>query len=150
MTSRWVGPEIELSATAEYTTIDTIGPEINPAWRYTDHEGHVHAGDNLHATLLDITVEMYDEDDETWEAHDHWECKLCGEHITPGVWYPGPRQVETARTYTATIRHNGTIAVYMIDRQLADRLVTDTIATPDDIKATIEAEGHLVSISNQP
>lgn len=144
------GPEITLSAQAEFMTIDSMGPEVNPAWRYTDHEGHDHAGNDLQATMREITVERYDaDDDETWEAHDHWECKTCGEHIKPGVWYPGPRQVETGRTYTATIRHEGTVAVYRIDRQLADQIANGLDSTPDSIKAAIEANGQLTSISHQ-
>jgi hypothetical protein len=82
----------------EHETIDvsSISPRRDPNWRYTDRAGHEH---DVRGELL-VRVQddpgdppfIFDSDGEEYNAPDHLECRLCGEHITPDIVGPSPFQ----------------------------------------------------------
>jgi hypothetical protein len=78
--------------------------DIDAAWRFTDAAGHRHRCEYDAAehwpTLREIA-------DQTWWCDDcrdehtdtHWECRLCGEHIRPGMTGPGTKLLPGPVTY---------------------------------------------------
>lgn len=54
-------------------------------WRYTDARGHEHhlSLDGFPTLRWIVDEVRFDEDTATDASPGHWECPLCGEHITP-------------------------------------------------------------------
>jgi len=97
-------PEGELSIHVDMVEVTDMGPRPDKSWEYTDKQGHEHFYDGYpvpYPTLVDVPDGVYycqdcrDEHDES-----HTECRICGEHITPGMtggdmfrqYIPGRRQ----------------------------------------------------------
>ena len=78
----------------EQIELTSYGPQPDPDWRCTDHAGHEH--DASRETLVMVQDDpdeppfYTDEDGEEYNAPTHLECRLCGEHIEPGVVGPSP------------------------------------------------------------
>jgi hypothetical protein len=82
--------------------------DLDPGWRFTDAAGHEHyyvyvyLGGEHYPTLAYVVDEWchsdhdmfgggYDEDGHPAVAH--YECRICGEHVTPGMRGPGTTYV---------------------------------------------------------
>lgn len=78
----------------EQIELTGLSPRPDPDWRYTDPAGHEH--DSSYALLIRVQDDpdeppfYVDDDGEEWNAPDHLECRLCGEHIEPGTIGPSP------------------------------------------------------------
>jgi hypothetical protein len=70
--------------------------EPNPDWSFIDRKGHKHrwSKSNTLPTLNSVCDEwVYDEDEERYCARNHYECKKCREHVTPGLRAGTPKYV---------------------------------------------------------
>lgn len=69
------------------------GVAYDPAWTYTDREGHGHRTEDGRPTLRWIIDETY-WCDTCQDEHEvgHWECEQCGEMIKPGTVLRGPEE----------------------------------------------------------
>lgn len=73
----------------ELIEVSSSLPQPDEDWTYTDRAGHEHRYADGYPTLTWIIDESYwceDCGDEHTEGH--YECPLCGEHITPGLRGP--------------------------------------------------------------
>lgn len=80
--------DVTIESTNRYQDVrtDPDRPMLSRSWRYTDHHGHEHRGDDLSATMLEVRIRCYCSTvDEPHDVHDHWECRQCGEVIKPGT-----------------------------------------------------------------
>ncbi|MFF9043313.1 hypothetical protein [Streptomyces parvulus] len=94
-------PEGELTIEHEGEYVTSSLPQPDPRWKTTDQQGHEHAyaaGPDRYPTLVLVTGDPYwCEDCRDEHADDWYECRLCGERITPGSrvdttpkWIQGP------------------------------------------------------------
>ncbi|MFF9269112.1 hypothetical protein [Streptomyces rochei] len=98
-------PEGELTIEHEGEWVTSNSPQPDPHWRTTDKEGHQHAyvdGPDRYPTLVSVTGDAYwctlccDEHADTW-----YECRICGEKITPGTRIDTtPKWIAVSTTYT--------------------------------------------------
>lgn len=78
--------------------------DIDANWHFTDTAGHEHRCEYSAAdhwpTLKEVAEEGYwcaDCDEEHEDVH--LECKLCGEHIQPGMTGPGTKFIQGLTSY---------------------------------------------------
>lgn len=87
----------------DWIDVTTNMPERDPNWRETDSNGHEHRyEDGDYPTL------RWAEDEPYWceqhqEEHEqgHWECRVCGEEVSPGMRMPSPvpKKIPGMRSY---------------------------------------------------
>jgi hypothetical protein len=86
-------PDGELIISRDLIRVDYLS-DLDRNWEFTDAAGHQHHCDydaaDHYPTLRDVTDGAYWCGDCREEHGDsHWECRLCGEHIQPGLTGPG-------------------------------------------------------------
>lgn len=99
-------PVGQLSAYVDMVEVTDLGPKPDRGWTYTDKQGHDHYYDGYpvpYPTLVDVSDGVYWCED-CRDDHDdgHLECRVCGEHISPGLtggdmyrrFVPGRRRFE--------------------------------------------------------
>ena len=96
-----------LRAEAELIDVSSALPYPDEAWTYTDQHDHKHrykrtGPGTYYPTLTWVVDETYwCEECGDEHAEGHWECPLCGEHITPGLKGPDrfPRKIPGMVSY---------------------------------------------------
>lgn len=95
----------DINVTLDRQTIDVTSDRetADESWRYTDKQGHEHRYNHGYPTLdfivdaehwCDGTEGMYNHDPHMVVDEAHYECKLCGQTIKPGIVPPGwPRMI---------------------------------------------------------
>jgi hypothetical protein len=80
---------MDLRAETERIEVTSSLPYADKDWTYTDRHGHSHRYDRGYPTLTWVVEYTY-WCDTCQDEHDegHYECPLCGEHITPGMAGP--------------------------------------------------------------
>jgi hypothetical protein len=78
--------------------------DIDANWRFTDAVGHEHHCEYeaiYHWPTLREVVDntSWCEDCEDNHEDTHFECRLCGEHITPGMTGPGTKFIQGMTLY---------------------------------------------------
>jgi hypothetical protein len=84
-----------LTAHCEPIEVTSLGPREDPAWTFTDANGHAHATADGYPSLVWIVDEedyvvFEDGYPEEYPGSGHYECRECGEHIQPGMRGPSP------------------------------------------------------------
>lgn len=105
-------------------------PEADPAWRYTDRQGHEHAPEVYTdqggvkrvrdwPSLVSVVEETYwcDECNDEHERR-HRECRICGEQIEPGSRRAVPFVVPGARYARARLRVDSMLSASNEERTL--------------------------------
>jgi hypothetical protein len=83
-----------LEAETEMIDVTSGLPYPNERWTYTDRQGHEHrysrrAAGDYYPTLVWVVDETYwCEDCRDEHTDGHYECAICGEHITPRLRGP--------------------------------------------------------------
>ncbi len=117
-------PVGELSVKTDMIEVTDMGPRPDHGWTYTDKQGHEHYYDGYpvpYPTLADVSdgwhycPDCRDEHDDS-----HLECRICGEHIVPGMrggdmspqYVPGRRRFELDGTEISEARFTGLLNRY--------------------------------------
>lgn len=104
-----VTAETRIDWTTDMWDIRSAMPVPDPAWRFTDGQGHRHyyrSPRNPYPSLRSVVDAYgYDEDGERYTSRSHWECRVCGEWVTPGT------KVETDKTFVPGLRAWRAVAV---------------------------------------
>jgi hypothetical protein len=102
------GPRGErLTFRQEATEISYL-TDLDRNWTQVDRNGHRHYCDYEAADHYPTLLAVYDEDHWCEDCGggcapiDHWECRQCGEHITPGMTGPGTAWVPGLAEWTLT------------------------------------------------
>jgi hypothetical protein len=108
MASSATGPGGEqLTFRREVTEVSYL-TDLDRNWTFTDRNGHRHYCDYEAADHYPTLLAVYDEDH--WCADcggdyaplDHYECRQCGEQVTPGMTGPGVIHVSGLEEWTLT------------------------------------------------
>lgn len=87
-----------LVITREVHFLKTLGPRMDKSWSHRDKAGHFHAystAEERYPTLYEINhpcASPHLDGDDWWcECFTSWQCRICGETITPGM-IQGPHE----------------------------------------------------------
>lgn len=113
-------------------------PHRDDTWRYTDRAGHEHTWDeNAYPTLtwvVDSTYWCADCSDEHEDGH--YECRLCGERITPGTTFDAARRfIPGPRSATLTAADGRVVPLNEADLAALGALKD----TPEALQAAVDA-----------
>ncbi len=116
-------PSWTLSVQVEQIEVTSDTPRLDPAWEYVDEEGHKHRydADKRTPTLTWVVDEpggVYVDSDgypDDYPDEGHYECVICGEHITPGMRGPSLFREYVPGAVTATL--DTPSASYYLNRQ---------------------------------
>lgn len=129
-------PGWSIDVDQEWIDVTSGRPTADPRWTHTDAAGHAHHYKNGYPTLSYVVDEQHwCNGDEGLGPHDphwavdrsHYECLVCGEHITPGTLPPFTSQ-----------RIPGVRTAYITGRR-ADGVTIRAVLTGDEYEA-IEAD----------
>lgn len=130
----------------EQIPIDPGGNELDPDWKFVDHEGHGHfygdfkSGDR-YPTLKWVSRPCTMGHGDDCDSEGYWECRQCGEVIQPGTRpYSGPTFVDGPTTVEVTIHSDHTTERWVGDKSWFED------AWDDAMDALREGLGHPASI----
>lgn len=101
MSTTVTGPFGTLRVERATMTVAANAPTPDRSWRHVDANGHEHRWNDGWPTLRWVVDDTYYcESCNDTHAEGHWECALCGEHVTPGMRTdPFPRVVPVSTDY---------------------------------------------------